>query len=72
MRDMDLNILQAQQPPKDLFVQVRVNPDHPPGEIMLDAGSVYFEPYTTHFLRRSECELLIRQGRLEQVDDQDT
>lgn len=41
----------------------------PIGEIMFDDGPVDLELNTHHFLRRRDCELLIRQGLLEQVTD---
>lgn len=53
------------QPPKDLFVEVRVKRDC--GEILTDSGPVSFKPGTAHFLRRSDVEHLIRQGALEHV-----
>ena len=57
--------LQDLQPPKDLYIEVRVVVDC--GEIMTDTGSVNLEAGTVHFLRRSDVEHLIRQGMLEQM-----
>lgn len=53
------------QPPKDLYVEVRVLRDC--GEIMTENGLVNLEANSTHFLRRVDVEQLIRQGLLEQI-----
>ena len=50
------------QPPKDLYIEVRVEKDC--GEIFTDSGAVTLERGTTHYLRRSDVEHLIRQGFL--------
>ena len=50
-------------PPKDPFIEVRVLKDY--GEITTDSGTVNLQKNTVHFLRRSDVELLIRQGVLE-------
>lgn len=62
MQEVDLDLTQEQNPPKELFVEVRVLKDF--GEIQTDTGSVTLDKNTVHFLRRSDCELLIRQGVL--------
>lgn len=61
----DCSNQQDQQPPKDLFVEVRVLRDC--GEIMTENGLVNLEANSTHFLRRVDVEQLIRQGLLEQI-----
>jgi GINS complex subunit 1 len=57
--------VQDMQPPKDLYVEVRVLRDC--GEIMTENGLVNLESNSTHFLRRVDVEQLIRQGLLEQI-----
>jgi GINS complex subunit 1 len=52
-------------PPKELYVEIRVLEDC--GEIMTESGSVMLERGTTHHLRRSDVEHLIRKGYLEQT-----
>ena len=54
------------QPPKDLMIEVRVLKDC--GEIYTEQGPVTLEVNSTHYLRRSDVEPLIRQGFLEQTD----
>ena len=53
------------QPPKDLYVEVRVLKGC--GEIMTENGVVNLEVNSTHFLRRADVEHLIRQGLLQQL-----
>lgn len=53
-------------PPKDLFIEVRVKSGG--GSIVTDRGNtLVLDPNTTHFVRRSDVEALIRQGVLEHV-----
>jgi len=65
MRSMDLDLTADQQPPKNLYIEVRVLEDC--GEILTESGSINLERNTTHFLRRSDVEHLVRQGMLEEV-----
>lgn len=51
------------EPPKDLNVEVRVMVAGL-GEIMTDGGPVALELGSTHFLRRSDVERLIRLGHV--------
>lgn len=67
MSEIGLDLTQEQHPPKDLFVEVRVLKDH--GEIQTDSGAVKLDKNTNHFMRRSDCELLIRQGVLMLTND---
>eukprot|EP01112_Ceratiomyxa_fruticulosa_P008865 TRINITY_DN229_c0_g1_i1.p1 TRINITY_DN229_c0_g1~~TRINITY_DN229_c0_g1_i1.p1 ORF type:complete len:199 (+),score=25.73 TRINITY_DN229_c0_g1_i1:231-827(+) len=63
--DLDLTV-DLLRPPKDLFIEVRVKKDH--GEIVLESGqTVNLRAHTTHFLRRTDVETLIRQGILEHI-----
>ena len=67
-QDYDLDLTQDLQPPKELHIEVRVLVDC--GEIWTDSGPVHLDANTTHFLRRSDVEHLIRQGKLEQLDNE--
>ena len=61
---VDLTIDQA--PPKSLYIEVKCLQDY--GEMETDEGSVIMlRKNTQHFLPRTQCEPLIRQGILEQV-----
>jgi len=65
MDEIDINLAADQNPPKQLFVEVRALQDY--GEVLTDTGVVNLKKNTVHFLRRSDAELLIRQGVLEQT-----
>lgn len=53
-------------PPKDLFIEVRIKKDY--GAVMLpESGEVHLQKNTTHLLRRSEVDHLIKQGILTEV-----
>jgi len=54
------------EPPKDLNVEVRVVVAGL-GEIMTDGGPVSLELGSTHFLRRSDVERLIRLGHVKMI-----
>lgn len=62
---VELDITAGTQPPKDLYIEVRVIADC--GAVMTEFGPVTLKPGTAHFLRRSDVEPLIRQGLLEHV-----
>jgi GINS complex subunit 1 len=53
-------------PPKELFVEVRIKKDY--GSITLpESGDVLLQKNTTHMLRRSEVDHLIKQGIVAEV-----
>ena len=53
-------------PPKDLFIEVRVNKDY--GTVMLpESGEVRLQKNTTHLLRRSEVDHLLKRGVMAEV-----
>jgi GINS complex subunit 1 len=53
-------------PPKELFVEVRINQDY--GTIMLpESGEVNLQKNTTHLLRRSDVDHLIKKGIVAEV-----
>ena len=53
-------------PPKDLFIEVRIKKDC--GAVMLpESGEVHLQKNTTHLLRRSEVDHLIKQGIITEV-----
>ena len=61
---IDLTIDNA--PPKSLYIEVRCVQDY--GELEADDGTIIvLKKNTQHFLPRSQCEPLIRQGILHQV-----
>ncbi|CAH0392911.1 unnamed protein product [Bemisia tabaci] len=61
-----LNLLQNMDPPKSLYLEVRCLADH--GEIKMENGEVIcLQKNHLYLLPRSACEMLIRQGILEQV-----
>lgn len=66
MAEVDLTLTTDQHPPKELYVEVRALKDL--GEIQTEDGPVKMEAHTMHLLRRTDAELLIRQGALIQTD----
>ncbi|XP_055956848.1 DNA replication complex GINS protein PSF1 isoform X2 [Patella vulgata] len=59
-----LDLTQDMKPPKTLYVEVRCLVDH--GEFETQDGNILvLKKNSQHFLLRSECEHLIRQGILE-------
>jgi len=61
---IDLTIDQA--PPKSLYIEVKCLQDY--GEMETEEGNIIMlRKNTQHFLPRTQCEPLIRQGILEQV-----
>ncbi|CAK8693829.1 unnamed protein product [Clavelina lepadiformis] len=61
-----LDLTQDLKPPQNVFIEVRCVEDR--GEIELDDGSrILLKKNSMHFLPRSQCERLIRQGILKQV-----
>lgn len=62
---LDLDLTADIQPPRDLFIEVRVRYDC--GNVLTESGNVALKPGTAHFLKRSDVEHLVRQGRLEHI-----
>ncbi|KAK3092277.1 hypothetical protein FSP39_000637 [Pinctada imbricata] len=61
-----MDLTQDLKPPKTLYIEVRCLMDH--GEFETQDGNiVVLKKNTQHFLLRSECEHLIRQGILEHI-----
>ncbi|KAK3608662.1 hypothetical protein CHS0354_042674 [Potamilus streckersoni] len=61
-----LDLTQDMKPPKTLYVEVRCLANH--GEFETQDGNVIvLKKNSQHFLLRSECEHLIRQGILEHI-----
>ncbi|CAM9552250.1 unnamed protein product, partial [Discosporangium mesarthrocarpum] len=69
-QEFGLDLTADLQPPKELHVEVRVLQDC--GEIMTDQGPVKLERGTTHLLRRSDVEHLVRQGFLLELENEST
>ncbi len=62
---MGLDMTADLEPPKELLIELRVLQTC--GEIMTENGPVKLDQGSTHFLRRSNVEHLIRIGKLEHV-----
>ncbi|GAB1601434.1 DNA replication complex GINS protein PSF1-like [Argonauta hians] len=63
---ISVDLTQDMHPPKSLYIEVRCLVDH--GEFETQDGNiVVLKRNNQHFLLRSECESLIRQGILEHV-----
>jgi GINS complex subunit 1 len=62
---IELDLTADAQPPKDLYIEVRVISDC--GSVITDSGPVALKPGTAHFLKRADVEHLIRQGALEHI-----
>lgn len=61
-----LDLTQHTQPPKSLYIEVRCVEDY--GEFEMEDGTVVLlTKNSQHYLLRSQCEHLIRQGILEHV-----
>lgn len=61
-----LDLTQDLKPPKTLYIEVRCLMDH--GEFETQDGNILvLKKNSQHFLLRSECEHLIRQGILEHI-----
>ena len=65
MLSIDLTLTDSQTPPKTLLVEVR--PLRDVGQIDTELGTVNLERNTVQLLRRTDAEMLIRKGDLEQV-----
>ena len=53
-------------PPKELYIEVRIKKDY--GAVMLpESGEVHLQRNTTHLLRRSEVDHLIKQGIVAEI-----
>lgn len=64
--DIDLDLTAELQPPKDLYIEVRVLKDQ--GSILTDSGEILnLQAGSAHYLKRCDVEHLIRQGLLEHV-----
>jgi GINS complex subunit 1 len=66
-QDFGLDLTGDLTPPKELYIEVRALIDC--GEIFTDSGLVRLEKGTRHHLRRSDVDHLIRQGKLEHLDN---
>ena len=61
-----LDLMTDTEPPKSLYVEVRCLKDH--GQLETDDGHfIELKKNTQHYLPRTLCEPLIRQGVLEHV-----
>ena len=53
------------KPPRDLFIEVRVKREC--GSVMTESGVLNLKQGSMCFVRRSDVEHLVRQGKLEHV-----
>ena len=67
MREVDLNLTLDLEPPKHHKIQVRCLEER--GELFTRDGSVDLKRNTVHLMWREEAQPLIREGVLEQLDD---
>lgn len=65
MTNIDLDLTSDVEPPKELLIEIRVKKSC--GEIMTENGPIKLDKGSTHFLKRSDVEHLIRQGVIEHV-----
>eukprot|EP00736_Rhodelphis_marinus_P005343 Rmarinus@m.26569 len=65
MEEVNLDLTADLDPPKDLYIQVRVLESC--GTIQTTSGPVTLQAGTTHFLPRSDVEHLIRSGMVAHV-----
>ena len=64
--DVSIDLTVDFNPPKDLFIEVRVNKDF--GTITLpESGEVKLQKNSTHLLRRSEADHLIKRGIMSEI-----
>ncbi|KAJ1417921.1 hypothetical protein B484DRAFT_400647 [Ochromonadaceae sp. CCMP2298] len=63
---LDLDLGQDLEPPRDLFIEVRVLQDC--GRIMTDSGPVNLDKGSLHCLKRSDVEQFVREGLMAHVD----
>lgn len=64
-KSVGFDVLRDIDPPKDLFVEVRVKRNT--GTILMGDGFYDFKEGQTHFLKRAEAAPLIKQGFFKQV-----
>lgn len=60
---LEIDLTSDLEPPKDLMVEIRVLQSC--GEIITENGPVSLDQGSTHYLRRSDVEHLIRLGKVE-------
>ncbi|ESN93628.1 hypothetical protein HELRODRAFT_88492 [Helobdella robusta] len=63
-----LDLTQDTKPPKSLYIEVRCLQDHGEFETQ-DGNTILLSKNSQHFMMRSECEQMIRQGILEHIID---
>jgi GINS complex subunit 1 len=65
MRAVGTDLTAGTEPPQEHLIEVRVIKDC--GDVFVDSGVVTLRKNTTHLMRASEAEPLIRQGHVEHV-----
>lgn len=65
--NFSIDLTSYTKPPKSLYIEVRCLSDY--GRFELESGEVILlKKNSQHYLPRSECELLVRQGILQHVE----
>ena len=67
-QEVELDLTADLTPPRNLLIEVRALVDC--GETFTDNGLVRLDKGSSHLLRRSDVEYLIRQGKLEHLDSE--
>lgn len=62
---VNLDLTADIKPPRDLFIEVRVKRDC--GSVMTESGVLNLRQGTMCFVKRTDVEHLIRQGKLEHI-----
>ena len=66
LNGLNIDLTVDMTPPKELFIEVRVKQDY--GTVMLpESGEVTLAKGTTHLLRRTEVDHLIKKGIVDEV-----
>ena len=65
MTSIDLDLTIDTQPPKDLYIQIRVLEDC--GELQTGRDFIDLRKNSMHYLRRSDAEQFIKQGKAEHI-----
>ncbi|ORY04210.1 GINS complex, Psf1 component [Basidiobolus meristosporus CBS 931.73] len=62
---LPINLMSDLQPPKDLYIEVRVLKDC--GEIQTDNGAIRLEKNSQHFIKKTDVERFIAQGYIKHI-----
>ncbi len=65
--DIDMDLTSDMQPPKDLFVEVRITKDDNQGFVLEDR-TLQIRKNNVYYLKRTDAESLIQRGLAEQIN----